>query len=327
MTVIYADLVLGLNIVLDWTLLRMTARLRGIRPERFRIAGAALIGTVYAGVLFLPTVPFLLTIGGKVLISICMLMVAFGFHQFGYFFRNLLAFYFSAFVIAGGAMGIQYLLQDASLWSVFSNTASEGVSERMKFGSALLIIGLCCAYGLYRIAWGQQKQQSQMNTFLAEVEIGIGGQVCTCKGLIDTGNSLKEPLSGAPVMITDAMLWDGILPASWITAVQEGDVLNGLQQSEDDGSSAVDAGKLRIIPYRGVNASTQWMIGFKPDYIKITHDASEYRVEHAVVGLDSGRLSADQQFQAILHPDMIDPSLKTVSTHSGSSEALATKAS
>ncbi|SMG13488.1 sigma-E processing peptidase SpoIIGA [Paenibacillus aquistagni] len=328
MTVIYADLVLGLNLVLDWTLLRMTAKLRGIRPTRTRVIGAALIGTLYAGVLFVPTVPFLLTLGGKVLISICMLMVAFGFHQFGYFFRNLLAFYFSAFVIAGGAIGIQYLLQDATLWAVFQHTASDVVQEKLKFGAALLMIGLCCAYGLYRLSWGQQKQQAQMNSFLVQVEIGIGGQVCSCTGLIDTGNSLKEPLSGAPVMITDVELWQGILPASWLKAVREGDVLNGLNEAcSEEEKGVVDEAKLRIIPYRGVNANSQWMIGFKPDYIHITYDQSIYRITQAIIGLDSGKLSADQQFQAIVHPDMVDASLKVEGCASASSEALATKAS
>ncbi|WP_028544980.1 sigma-E processing peptidase SpoIIGA [Paenibacillus taiwanensis] len=314
MTVIYADLVFGLNAVLDWTLLAMSARLRGLRPSTGRMASAAAIGTVYAAVLFVPTIPFLVTIGGKVLISICMLIVAFGFHQLGFFLRNLLAFYFSAFVIAGGAFGIQYMIKDATLWSSFGTTSAAAVHEQLKFGAGLLVFGLAASYAIYRIAWRQQKDQTQMNSFIAEVEIGIGDTIRTCQGLIDTGNSLKEPISGAPVMITNASLWEGVLPAEWLKAIQAGAVLDCFHtydaECSSKGTCPIDEAKLRILPYRGVNQATQWMLGFKPDYIVVKHEGLSYRSRHVIVGLDSGRLSQDEQFQAIIHPELIAAALQ-----------------
>ncbi|MGZ9585073.1 sigma-E processing peptidase SpoIIGA [Paenibacillus marinisediminis] len=318
MTVVYADLVLGLNVILDGTLLYLTARMRGIQLAKWRWIGSTAIGTAYAGLLFLPIVPQMLTLVGKVLISICMLIVAFGYQHLGYLLRNMLFFYFNAFVIAGGAFGVQYLLHDASSWSIISNQSEWHISQEMKMGAGIMLLALLAAMLCYRLVWKQQQSRKQMESFLADIEIGIGGMTRSCRGLIDTGNGLKEPLSGAPVVITNADMWKGVLPERWLRCSLEGtswDALTQLTGAEAAGaetysSSTIDDARLRLLPYRGVNAKTQWMIGFKPDYIQIIHNSHTYVCKQVIIGLDSGQLSRDEQFEAIIHPDLIAASLQ-----------------
>ena len=318
LTVIYADLVLGLNVILDGTLLALTARMRGLPLLKWRWLASTAIGTAYACLLFLPAVPQLLTLTGKVLISICMLIVAFGYQHLAFLLRNMLVFYFSAFAIAGGAFGVQYMLQDASLWASFSKATDWHISQELKMGAGVLIFALLVGVMCYRMVWKQQQARNQMNSFIAEVEIGVAGMKCVCKGLIDTGNGLKEPLSGAPVVITNVEIWNGILPASWISCVREGAALDALAQLSDSPDancdteqvSLLDVSRLRLLPYRGVNQSTQWMIGFKPDYIQIIHESHTYVCKQVIIGLDRGQLSRDEQFEAILHPDLVAASLQ-----------------
>ena len=317
MAVIYADLVLGLNLVVDGTLLAMTARMRGLRISKWRWAGSVAIGTAYSCLLFLPFIPLMLTLAGKVLISICMLIVAFGYHHLGYLLRNMLVFYFSAFAIAGGAIGIQYLLQDASLWSLSSKASANQIAEQMKMGAGVLLLALTAAVLCYWLAMKQQQARKQMKSFLVDVEIGIEGKTANCRGLIDTGNGLKEPLSGAPVVITNADAWQGILPEHWLACARAGADWNALAQlsnhsDESDGqpvNCTIDEGRLRLLPYRGVNQGTKWMIGFKPDYIQIIHESHTYVCKQVIVGLDGGQLSHDEQFEAIVHPDLLADSM------------------
>lgn len=317
MAVIYADLVLGLNFILDATLLAMTARIRGLRLSKLRWAGGVVIGTAYSSLMFLPFIPYMLTLTGKVVISICMLIVAFGYHNLGYLLRNMLVFYFSAFAIAGGAIGFQYLMQDASLWAVFSKGPAGHITEQLKMGAGVLLLALTAAIACYWLAMKQQQTRKQMKSYLVDVEFGIEGKTVSCRGLIDTGNGLKEPLSGAPVVITNVDLWQEILPEHWLTCVRTGSDWNALaalsshhaEESNDHSVMLVDQARLRLLPYRGVNQGTKWMIGFKPDYIQIIHESHTYVCKHVIVGLDGGQLSHDEQFEAIVHPDLLSDSM------------------
>ena len=330
MAVIYADLVLGLNLILDGTLLTMTARIRGLRITKWRWAGSVAIGTAYSCLLFLPFIPQMLTLSGKVLISISMLIVAFGYHHLGFLLRNMLVFYFSAFAIAGGAIGIQYLLQDASLWAAFSHVSANQISQELKMGAGVLLLALTAAVLCYWLAMKQQQARKQMASFLVDIEIGIEGKTVACRGLIDTGNGLKEPLSGAPVVITNVSMWKDILPEGWLKCVHDGADWNALAQlsnvadQSDDTTERceMDNGRLRLLPYRSVNQGTQWMIGFKPDYIQIIQETRTYVCKQVIVGLDGGQLSHDEQFEAIVHPDLLaDSMLKPEVTAPSTSKA------
>ncbi|MFD3269071.1 sigma-E processing peptidase SpoIIGA [Paenibacillus dendritiformis] len=304
MTVIYADLVFGLNLALDWTLLTMTAWMRGLSHSRWKVAAGAGLGTLYALVLFIPAFPLLYTYAGKILISIFMLLIAFGFRNPGYFFKNVAVFYFSAFVLAGGAIGIQYMLQDARLWSIAHRT-SEWLSandNRMQAGMGLVIAALPASYGLFRLVWKWSKRQQQVARQLVTVDIRIGDIHRQVTGLVDTGNHLNDPLSGAPVMVTEARIWEGWLPADWLQQLGASQSLDMLESV----SGVIDVSKLRLLPYRGVNQGMQWMIGFKPDEIRITTGTDTLLCNRAIIGLDGGVLSRDGAFQAIVHPDMLE---------------------
>ncbi|WP_289354980.1 sigma-E processing peptidase SpoIIGA [Paenibacillus sp. S-12] len=312
MTVIYADLLFGLNLVLDWTLLRMTARIRGIQFLRWRLAAAAGLGTVYAAVLFIPTYPILYTYVGKLLLSILMIILAFGFHNAGYFLKNVGVFYFSAFVIAGGAFGLQYLLQDARAWSL-SHQASQWIAaHRTSFqaGIGFLIVALPASYALFRLVWRHSARQQQVVKQLVQLDIYIGDTIRQCTGLVDTGNHLRDPLGGAPVVVTEARLWEGIFPAEWLNRLRSEQPFDMLQSWTGTGEAGaiLDESRLRLIPYRGVNRDMQWMIGLRPDSIRIRTESETYVSKKVIIGLDMGTLSHDGAFQAIVHPDLMQDS-------------------
>lgn len=311
MTVIYADLLFGLNLLLDWTLLRMTARIRGMSYSHWRIAAAAGLGTVYSAVLFIPSYPVLYTYVGKLLLSMLMIILAFGFHNGGYFLKNVAVFYFSAFVIAGGAFGFQYLLQDARMWSISYASQWFNVHRAtVHAGVGFLVIALPVSYVLFRMVWRHSARQQQVVRQLVQLDIYIGNRVQQCTGLVDTGNHLRDPLGGAPVLVTESRLWEGILPADWLRRLGQCEQLFDMLHSwpEGDGQSGLDESRLRLIPYRGVNHDMQWMIGLRPDSVRIRTESATYICKKVIIGLDSGTLSRDGTFEAIVPPDLLETS-------------------
>ncbi|UHA74118.1 sigma-E processing peptidase SpoIIGA [Paenibacillus sp. 481] len=320
MTVIYADLLLGFNFILDLTLLQTTAWMRGIRPIRWKMFIAAGIGTLYASILFMPTFPILYTILGKVGVSIAMLLIAFGFHNVGYMLRNVGVFYFVAFTLAGGAFGIQYLWHDASQWALYESARSLWKDPQLQMGAAFLVCALAASVALLRTVWKAKHKQEIVTNCIVRLEIGIGDTKVTCSGLIDTGNQLSDPLSGAPVVVAESGLWKDLLPEEWINNLQRaqsGDVWQWIGEHHNE--LRIDESRLRIIPYRGVNHSStmQWMIGIKPDYIRIEQAEHVYLCTKVIIGLDGGVLSHDGRYQVIVHPDLLQSTNRTTIMHGG----------
>lgn len=52
----------------------------------------------------------------------------------------------------------------------------------------------------------------------------------------------------------------------------------------------------------GVNRNTQFMLAIKPDRVVITTGETQIEAMKVLIGLDGGRLSSDNAYQAIIHP-------------------------
>ena len=78
MTVVYVDSVFCLNTLMDYLLLRCTARLAGVPPRRWRLLLAAALGGGYAVAVFLPGCGFLSALPVKLAAGAALALTAFG---------------------------------------------------------------------------------------------------------------------------------------------------------------------------------------------------------------------------------------------------------
>ncbi|GGG10199.1 sigma-E processing peptidase SpoIIGA [Paenibacillus abyssi] len=307
----YVDLVFLLNLFIDAAVLLMTAWVRGIRPRWIRIGCAAGIGACYVVMMFVPQLSFLFAFGIKFALSLLMVWAAFGFVGLQHFLRNIAAFYGVNFAAAGGVFGLYFLLQSStSFWNGiwFMRTGGQGTA----FNLSLLFLGIAFAAALliYRLVLSGRKQREQLLSHVAEVIVQIGEREQRCKGLIDTGNHLYDPLTRTPVMIMEAALWAGDLPPSWMEKIKEAQVDRLLAGIGEE--TCVWQDRLRLVPYRGVNRGTQFMLALKPDRVRIEQEGRVFESHKVLIGLDGGKLVSDGAYQAIIHPSLIQNSNETL---------------
>lgn len=299
------DVLFAINLLIDGALLLTTAWVRGIRPRPLRIVAAALIGASYVVMMFVPALSFLYTLAVKFLLSIIMLLTAFGFVSLQRMLRNVAAFYGVNFAAAGGVLGISYLIQSTgNVWSGIWFSRTGGVGFELGMGIAAVLVSILLSLWLYRMVGNARKRQSQLQAQLAKVVVVFDGKSKGCMGLVDTGNQLCDPLTRTPVMVMEARLWLDELPKSWHAAIEAsqadrivagiGVETCGLQE------------RLRLIPYRGVNRGTQFMLAIKPDKVHIEMDGTNYESAKVLIGLDGGTLAAEGAYQAIIHPELVN---------------------
>ncbi|MBU5440528.1 sigma-E processing peptidase SpoIIGA [Paenibacillus sp. MSJ-34] len=302
--VVYIDLIFLTNLLIDGTVLWTTAWMRKIRPKFWRIAAAACIGASYVVMMFVPALSFMFTFLIKFVFSLVMLWTAFGFGSLQNYLRNLGAFYIVNFAAAGGIFGVHYLLQSSGeifngIWYSYSG----GLSFELKVGFLFTAVGFAAMILFYKTVIRSRDHRENITRFTAEVEVSIEGETARCTGLIDTGNQLTDPLTRTPVMIMEAATWGTALPERWASGLKEMQADQFLLKLDEEACKWSD--RLRLVPYRGVNRGTQFMLAVKPDKVSITYEGTTEECTKVLIGLDGGKLSSDGTYQAIIHPALL----------------------
>lgn len=131
--------------------------------------------------------------------------------------------------------------------------------------------------------WIGQMKRARKNHYYEVKLLGYGNEI-TLKALSDTGNSLKEPISGKPVSVVE----EGLL-----------EQLKDVKLPE----------RFRAIPYHSVGKDNGIMEGYEIPELVIEGDKGKIRWQKVIVGISKTRISASGKYQMILHPDLCNEGL------------------
>ncbi|MBO8162273.1 MAG: sigma-E processing peptidase SpoIIGA [Brevibacillus sp.] len=304
--VVYLDIIILLNFAIDTLLLWFTAYFRKVTIAWWRLLAAAAFGSAYIAFFFLPSFAGMYQWMTKLLFSILMLLIAFGFGRLLTFVQHLCIFYFVAFVFGGGVFGLNYLM--ASQNEVINGilvTHNDGFGVGSRPTLIVLAVGFALVYILSQSSYRAIQGPRQIASYLTEVLIRIEGESVICRGLIDTGNQLREPITRIPVMVVESKLLAHLLPAGITARLAETQGtaagLDELFQTLPDEWQS----RLRLIPYRSVSRGMDFLIAVKPDQIVVTHQGRHYPCSRVLLGLSPLPLSAAGHYQAIVHPALV----------------------
>jgi len=299
--VIYLDIIVLLNIAIDALLLWFTAYFRKERVVWWRILLASLFGSLYLAFLFLPSFAPMYQWSVKLLFSVIMLWIAFGFRRLLAFIQHLIIFYFVAFVFGGGVFGLQYLLSSRSeIVNGIIVTHNDGFGVGSKPTFFVLLAGFLLVYLLSRKSYHAIQEPRRIEAFLVDVVVKVMGESIICRGLVDTGNQLHEPITRIPVMVMESRLFAHLLPPALLDGEEENrlEKVDGLLETLPTEWQT----RLRLIPYRSVSSGMNFLLAFKPDEVVLIQKGVRYETSRVLIGLNSFGLSANQQYQAIVHP-------------------------
>lgn len=249
---IYLDLVVILNFVVDFLLLLGTNRLSGFPAAARRAAAAAALGALYSGVCMLPRLRFL---GGLVWRTVSlagMAVIAFGWGKSAWKRSGV-------FVILSMALG--------------GVAVSVGKGYFMSLVLAAVGVWLLC-----RVAFGGQVGGREY----VPVELTHEGKTVSIIALKDSGNTLRDPITGEPVLVISG---DVAQRLTGLTQSQLRSPMDTLMRRPVPG--------LRLIPYRSVGQSGSMLLAMRFEKVIIGSKEQSAIVAFAPDGL--GR----QMYQAL----------------------------
>jgi stage II sporulation protein GA (sporulation sigma-E factor processing peptidase) len=135
------------------------------------------------------------------------------------------------------------------------------------------------------------------------LKIYLAGTEVELTGLIDTGNSLKDPLTGNPVIIVEYKALSKALPEKMKKLFESGFTANKFNVRELETNSW--ATRLRLIPYRSLGQNNGFLIGLKPDRVEVYREGKMIVIEKVIIGIYLNSLNSGQVYQALLHPNLL----------------------
>lgn len=303
--IVYVDLIFFMNFVIDGILLLATGWTRKIKMKGWRIAAGAAVGAMYVILMLFPETSILFTLLFKFIFSVLMILVSFGMGRFQQFLRTMGAFYLVNFVAAGGILGIHYmLLSSGDVMNGIWYTHTGGFSFELKLSLGFVLIALLLIVWFYlRVSKGAQRQ-AEVTQWITDLIVCLDEFEFNCKGLIDTGNRLYDPLTNTPVMVIEVEVMQSYIPESWVKRIQNAEVEQIFMDLDKTCFKGQE--RIRLVPFRGINKGGQFMLAIKPDEVKVRYNEQWITTSKVLVGLNGGKLSSDGSYQAILHPALIE---------------------
>jgi stage II sporulation protein GA (sporulation sigma-E factor processing peptidase) len=293
---IYLDVIWFLNFCTDFLLLSLTGLFLKRDLKKLRLFTGTLIASCYVIVIFSPMSYLFYHPLFKLIFSMLLMVIVFGYKKFSYFMQNLCMFYFVTFMIGGGMFAVHYFLQ--SDWEVIKSLTeakSTGYGDPISWSFVLIGFPSLWYFSKHRVEHLEVRKIHYDQ--IADVTIQIEDFRFTIKGLIDSGNQLTDPITKIPVMILDI----NHCQLSEMLYKQLKDVMSSLELEENH--SWQD--RMRIIPYRGVGQVQEFLTAIKPDLVTIIQGETTYETKKCLIGLSEHSLSSENDFQCILHPKML----------------------
>lgn len=246
---VYLDLVILMNFGVDLLLLLASSCLSG-RPFNIKkVLRAATLGGVYAGVCLLPGCTFLSGVFWRIVSLIAMALLAFGWNRQ---------------TVEQGAI---FVFLSLALGGMVVLLGRGGITSVLL--SALLLAMLCFV--------GFQKGRGKREYVSVEIQ-HKEKRVCMT-ALCDTGNTLRDPVSGLPVLVVDAAA------AYRLLGLEEA----ALRQPIETISRGIYPG-LRLIPYSAVGQTAGMMLGLRVDQLRFNGICVEQIVAFAPQRIGRGEV-------------------------------------
>lgn len=268
---VYADVLVVLNLIVDYFLLSAAARLLHINPPFWRQLIAAILGGISSLIIFLPTQGFVLELFIQLSVCIIMSYTAFGFVSLRRFVRAAAVLFGVTFGYGGGMMALWYALRPNGM--VINNSV-----VYFDISPVFLILFSVVGYiavSVLRRLFGANGVSSSLCT----AEIFIDGNSRVFSVLVDTGNSLEDTFSNSEVIIADS------------NAVKS--LLGFIPKAENLPD------RYRIIAGTGVTGQAL-LDGFRCDRAVITYSGRKIELHRPILAISQQPLGGD--YDAIINP-------------------------
>lgn len=193
MRVVYVDTLFFLNLAVDYFLLVLTVKVAGVYIKRSRLLASALVGALLAVLLYFPPLPKTLALVLRLAVCCVTALAAFIGEPGKSWPRLLGIFVMVTLLLAGIVLGLSELGGGAHMQNGVLYFEISGTVMVLSFTAVYVLSGLVLGKG--RASPGRSYQ---------EVTAEMGERSVRFRALTDSGNLLRDPMSGRKVIVVES---------------------------------------------------------------------------------------------------------------------------
>lgn len=207
---IYVDTLFLLNFIVDYFLLFLTAKSAGLYPRRLRLLLGAVTGAVFSVLLYFPPMDMILSLLCRIASGCAVVLVTFGTMPGVRLARLCGSFLWMTLLLAGVVFLLSQTMGGLSVQNgiVYADLAT-----------AVMVPAFFLSYLLAGVVLGRGR--AAVSRVFHEVEATLGGKTVRFRALEDSGNLLRDPISGCRVIVTDPPVLHALLGEEALLLLQE----------------------------------------------------------------------------------------------------------
>lgn len=230
---------------MNYIILIITSALSGVYTKRLRVFASAIIGSIYALVVFFMPYQVLTGMLTKVLIGFLMVMVTFGYK---YTLKIGLMFFMVSFAFAGAIMCFFYMYKNQN-YMMINGIPYIDISVNILVGAFIL------CYIALSLVYKNLGKNKGLSDCITQLDLSFGESQTKVSAFKDTGNYLCDNITGKPVIVVEADALRQVIPKElWF--ILKDDPINAIEFAKFYPNNL----KIRLITYSVLGGSGTMLV-------------------------------------------------------------------
>lgn len=293
---IYLDVVIIENLIMNSIIIYATAIVTKAKIEHLRIFLASLIGAIYSVLSYISKLAIFSNLFIKILLSIVMVYIAFNPPKIKTLGKQLLLFYLTSFLFGGVAFSLIYIIKPQEILMKDGLFLGTYPLKTVFLGAIIASIILITAFKVI-------KNKITAKDIYCNIEIYLEQKNIEIKAMLDTGNLLKEPISGMPVIVVEHTKLYDIIPKEILNNLDK--ILGGDLESIPEEIKEKYLTKLKVIPYSSLGKQNGMILGIKADKIKIIKEDENIIKNNVIIGIYNKSLTKRGEYNGLVGIELL----------------------
>ena len=288
---IYIDVVFIENIIMNYIILYGTGIVAKVVPKQIRLILSSTIGAVYVIVTYISKLRIYETLVLKIVLSFIIIYIAFNPPNIKKLIKELLLFYLTSFVFGGAAFFLIYVVRPQDI--IMKNGVFVGT-----YPIKITIMGGLLGFIVLVLSYKLIKTKFTKKSLICNVLIKIENKELKTKAMVDTGNLLKDPISGKPVIVIEHTSLYDILPKQILNNIEK--ILGGDFKNIPESINDKYISKFKVIPFSSLGKEHGILLGIKGNEIIIENEEEIIRKKDFIIGIYNKSLTKSGEYKALI---------------------------
>lgn len=292
MQTVYVDILIFTNFLIDYFLLILTASLSKLHKKRWRLIISAAVASLSSLLIFAPELSAIAEIGINLAVSAIIVLIAFGFKNRIRFFKNTVIFYAANVILAGGTL---------LFWSLFKvkGAVVRNGAVFYRVSPTTLVLTTAGVYIVTLIVSKIIKRRQHLNSE-CNIILTLSGKSVALSGLVDSGNLLRDMLTGNPVIVCHFDKVKDLFDPKMQNILSKKNFEIGFY--EDIINSGFSS-RFRLIPFESVDSSGI-MTAFMLDSAQIKTKENCEKIDDIIMAITHKKI-AGGEFDVLISPELV----------------------